>query len=93
MKPFKDQLARWGQGLVSGCVQGGALAVKAFVGTAVLGQAGFPELALSLKQGAAVFVSGAAYHFWDYLAANPLPEIEDKAESGKQKAETGGGAQ
>ena len=75
--PFRLQLARWGQGLLAGCVQGGAIAAKAYAGAAVLSTVGCPELALSLKQGAAVFVSGGLWHLWDYLASNPLPDIPD----------------
>ena len=75
MNLFKLQLARWFQGLLRACVQGGAVAAKAYLGTAALSSIGFPALALNLQQGAAVFIAGALYHFWDYLGRNPLPEI------------------
>ena len=81
MKTFKLQLGRWTQGLIRGSVLGSAVAVKAWAGTAVIGAAGWPELAISIKQGCAVFVAGLVWHGVTYVAEHPLPLIGDEETS------------
>lgn len=72
---FKQQLDRWALGLTRACVQGGAIAVKAYFGVAGLSTLPTGINALTWQQGAGVFLAGMAYHFADYLASNPLPDV------------------
>jgi hypothetical protein len=72
---FRAQLDRWLQGLAQAITQGGAVSVKAFFGAAGANALGLGVQALDLKQMLAVFLVGAAYHFFDYLATNPLPDV------------------
>jgi hypothetical protein len=79
--PFKLQLARWAQGLIRGCVQGGALAVKAWAGAAIVAPAarvlGFHDVILSVQTGAAVFLFGVLWELVNYLATHPLPDLAE----------------
>ena len=72
--PFKTQLDRWLLGLARGTIQGSALAVQSFAATACASAAGLNIPALNLRQAAVVFALGATWHFFDFLAANPLPD-------------------
>ncbi|HXP60966.1 MAG TPA: hypothetical protein VN829_10770 [Dongiaceae bacterium] len=70
---YRGQCRRWALGCWSGCLQGGALSVKAFFGTAGLSALGLPLQPMDWRQGLAVFASGALWHAVDYLAKNPFP--------------------
>ena len=72
----RQQLDHWLLALTRGTIQGGALAVKSFAATACASAAGMNVPALNLKQAAVVFALGAAWHLFDFLANNPLPEAD-----------------
>ena len=71
---WRQKFNRWWLGLVEGFIQGGATAVKAFVGASAA-SALAPTLltALTLHQLIAVFLTAGFWHCNDYLANNPLP--------------------
>ncbi len=69
---FQCRFNRWGLGLLSSTIQGGAVAVKAFIATTLAHGVGLDVPALNLKGTAAVFVVAGGYHFFDYLGKNPL---------------------
>lgn len=75
---FRKRLDRWLLGLAQATTQGGATAVKAFMGCAganAILPGSVPVL--NLKQTAAVFLVGAGYHFFDYLDKTPLVLPDD----------------
>lgn len=51
------------------------MAAKAFFGMAGVSTLPIGVPALTWQQGGWVFLAGAAYHFVDYLASNPLPDV------------------
>ena len=63
-------------GAARASIQGGAIAVKAFVGTIIAKGLGLVEStpAQLAMQGGYIFFFAASYHFWDYLSTTPLPE-------------------
>jgi hypothetical protein len=71
---MKQKLDHWLLGLTRGTIQGGAAAIKTFAATACANAAGVGVPAVNLKQAAVVFTLGAAWHFFDFLASNPLPD-------------------
>lgn len=77
---FRAQLDRWLLGIARATTQGGAIAAKAFFGTAGASALGLGVPAMDLKQAASVFLVGAVYHFFDYLSQNALPGAQTKTE-------------
>ena len=75
---FKLALERWWLGANRAGLKGGAVGVKAFFATAggsALGaKLGVTVAALTLQQAAVVFLFAFLYDFFDYLAANPMPQ-------------------
>jgi len=75
---FKLALERWWLGANRAGLKGGAVGVKAFFATAggsALGaKLGVTLAALTLQQAAVVFLFAFLYDFFDYLAANPMPQ-------------------
>lgn len=77
MQTFKRQLLHWWNGLVNGCVRGGAVALKAFLGAAVASQAGMLP-PLDGKQVLSVLAGAWLLSAAEYITNNPLPEIPEE---------------
>lgn len=76
----KDPIA-WVWGFGAGMISGGATAVGSIGGTAVMKVMGFNVELLTGKQALPVFVSGALWGAFAYLAKSPLPELKARQET------------
>lgn len=72
MGGLRLKLDLWLLGLLDATFQGGAVGVKSFVGLAAAHAAGAQVPMLDLEQLYYVFVSGALYHFCNYVSEHSL---------------------